>query len=52
MGHEFLGVIDVLGSEVSELKRGDLVVAPFACSDVRWSWASPSSTPPRSTAHT
>ncbi|WP_433444510.1 zinc-dependent alcohol dehydrogenase family protein [Nonomuraea sp. CA-141351] len=33
MGHEFLGVIEDLGSEVSGLKRGDLVVAPFAYSD-------------------
>ncbi|MEV4112109.1 zinc-dependent alcohol dehydrogenase family protein [Nonomuraea sp. NPDC049695] len=33
MGHEFLGVIEDLGSEVSGLKRGDLVVAPFAWSD-------------------
>ncbi|MBU3064272.1 alcohol dehydrogenase catalytic domain-containing protein [Nocardia sp. NEAU-G5] len=29
MGHEFLGVVEDLGSEVSGLKRGDLVVAPF-----------------------
>ncbi|MFB9526800.1 zinc-dependent alcohol dehydrogenase family protein [Nonomuraea roseola] len=33
MGHEFLGVIEELGGEVSGLKRGDLVVAPFAYSD-------------------
>ncbi|MEU6644063.1 zinc-dependent alcohol dehydrogenase family protein [Saccharomonospora sp. NPDC046836] len=33
MGHEFLGVVEDLGSEVSGLKRGDLVVAPFAFSD-------------------
>ncbi|MEU6717970.1 alcohol dehydrogenase catalytic domain-containing protein [Nonomuraea sp. NPDC046802] len=33
MGHEFLGVIEELGSEVSGLRRGDLVVAPFAYSD-------------------
>jgi threonine dehydrogenase-like Zn-dependent dehydrogenase len=33
MGHEFLGVIEDLGSEVSGLKRGDVVVAPFAYSD-------------------
>ncbi|MEU7864259.1 alcohol dehydrogenase catalytic domain-containing protein [Nonomuraea sp. NPDC049141] len=30
MGHEFLGVIEDFGSQVSGLKRGDLVVAPFA----------------------
>ncbi|QOV45075.1 zinc-binding dehydrogenase [Streptomyces chromofuscus] len=33
MGHEFLGVVEELGSEVAGLKRGDLVVAPFAYAD-------------------
>jgi threonine dehydrogenase-like Zn-dependent dehydrogenase len=33
MGHEFLGVVEDVGSEVSGLKRGDLVVAPFAWAD-------------------
>ncbi|MEU6789719.1 zinc-dependent alcohol dehydrogenase family protein [Nonomuraea angiospora] len=33
MGHEFLGVIEDLGRQVSGLERGDLVVAPFAYSD-------------------
>jgi threonine dehydrogenase-like Zn-dependent dehydrogenase len=33
IGHEFLGVIEDLGSEVSGLRRGDLVVAPFVWSD-------------------
>ncbi|MFJ8749998.1 alcohol dehydrogenase catalytic domain-containing protein [Streptomyces sp. NPDC102441] len=33
MGHEFLGTVEELGSEVSGLKRGDLVVAPFAFAD-------------------
>jgi threonine dehydrogenase-like Zn-dependent dehydrogenase len=33
MGHEFLGVVGDLGSDVSGLKRGDLVVAPFVWSD-------------------
>ncbi|RVX41024.1 threonine dehydrogenase-like Zn-dependent dehydrogenase [Nonomuraea polychroma] len=33
MGHEFLGVIEDLGSQVSGLRRGDVVVAPFAYSD-------------------
>ncbi|MFE4494564.1 alcohol dehydrogenase catalytic domain-containing protein [Streptomyces niveus] len=33
MGHEFLGVIEETGSDVSGLGRGDLVVAPFAYAD-------------------
>jgi len=33
MGHEFIGIVEDLGSEVRTLKRGDLVVAPFAFSD-------------------
>ncbi|MFJ9585997.1 zinc-dependent alcohol dehydrogenase family protein [Streptomyces acidicola] len=33
MGHEFLGVIEETGSDVSGLKAGDLVVAPFVWSD-------------------
>jgi threonine dehydrogenase-like Zn-dependent dehydrogenase len=33
MGHEFLGVVEELGSKVSGLNRGDLVVAPFAFAD-------------------
>ncbi|GAA2011770.1 alcohol dehydrogenase catalytic domain-containing protein [Catenulispora yoronensis] len=33
IGHEFLGVIEDLGSEVSGLSRGDLVLAPFVWSD-------------------
>lgn len=33
MGHEFLGVIEDLGSEVSGLTRGDVVIAPFAWAD-------------------
>lgn len=33
MGHEFLGVVEELGPQVSGLKRGDLVVAPFAYAD-------------------
>ncbi|WP_250563331.1 zinc-binding dehydrogenase [Sphaerisporangium fuscum] len=33
MGHEFLGVVEDIGSEVSGLKRGDLVVAPFVWAD-------------------
>lgn len=33
MGHEFIGVVEDIGSEVETLKKGDLVVAPFAYSD-------------------
>jgi threonine dehydrogenase-like Zn-dependent dehydrogenase len=33
MGHEFLGIIEDLGSEVSGLKAGDLVVASFLWQD-------------------
>ncbi|MFJ1649562.1 alcohol dehydrogenase catalytic domain-containing protein [Streptomyces sp. NPDC088258] len=33
MGHEFIGVVEELGSEVSGLSRGDLVVSPFAFAD-------------------
>lgn len=33
MGHEFLGVIEETGSEVTGLAVGDLVVSPFASSD-------------------
>lgn len=33
IGHEFIGVIQDVGSDVSNFKRGDLVVAPFVWSD-------------------
>ena len=33
IGHEFLGVVEDVGSEVSGLQRGDVVVAPFVWSD-------------------
>jgi threonine dehydrogenase-like Zn-dependent dehydrogenase len=33
MGHEFIGVVEDVGSDVRTIKRGDLVVAPFAWSD-------------------
>ncbi|WP_208641667.1 zinc-binding dehydrogenase [Streptomyces africanus] len=33
MGHEFLGVVEETGSEVSGLEPGDLVVAPFTYCD-------------------
>ncbi|MFD9545400.1 zinc-binding dehydrogenase [Streptomyces sp. NPDC060022] len=33
MGHEFLGFVEEIGSEVAGLKRGDFVLAPFAYAD-------------------
>ena len=33
MGHEFIGVVEDVGADVRTVKRGDLVVAPFAISD-------------------
>ena len=33
MGHEFIGVVADVGADVRTIKRGDLVVAPFAFSD-------------------
>lgn len=33
MGHEFLGVVEQVGSAVTTLKPGDFVVSPFAVSD-------------------
>jgi threonine dehydrogenase-like Zn-dependent dehydrogenase len=33
MGHEFIGIVEDAGSAVGTVKKGDLVVAPFAWSD-------------------
>jgi threonine dehydrogenase-like Zn-dependent dehydrogenase len=33
MGHEFIGVVEAVGSDVRNVKPGDVVVAPFAWSD-------------------
>ncbi|KQT93473.1 IMP dehydrogenase [Marmoricola sp. Leaf446] len=33
MGHEFIGVVEEVGGNVTTLSKGDLVVAPFAFSD-------------------
>src|SRR5215212_4577403 len=33
MGHEFIGLVEAVGSDVHTVKKGDLVVAPFAWSD-------------------
>jgi threonine dehydrogenase-like Zn-dependent dehydrogenase len=33
MGHEFIGVVEEVGSEVTRIKPGDFVIAPFAYFD-------------------
>ena len=33
VGHEFVGIVEDTGSQVTTVKKGDLVVAPFAISD-------------------
>ncbi|ASU58519.1 zinc-dependent alcohol dehydrogenase family protein [Nocardiopsis dassonvillei] len=33
MGHELIGVVEETGAEVATLRKGDLVVSPFAVSD-------------------
>src|SRR6266571_4719121 len=33
MGHEFIGLVDAVGSGVRTMKTGDLVLAPFVVSD-------------------
>ncbi|MEW1616553.1 MULTISPECIES: zinc-dependent alcohol dehydrogenase family protein [unclassified Streptomyces] len=33
IGHEFLGIVEAVGSEVRDLRPGDFVVAPFVWSD-------------------
>jgi threonine dehydrogenase-like Zn-dependent dehydrogenase len=33
IGHEFVGVVEDVGSDVENLNRGDFVIAPFAFSD-------------------
>src|SRR3954469_5596750 len=33
IGHEFVGVVEDVGAEVTDIKKGDLVIAPFAFSD-------------------
>ena len=33
IGHEFMGVVEEVGSEVLVIRKGDLVIAPFAFSD-------------------
>ena len=33
IGHEFVGVVEEVGAEVTTLRKGDLVISPFAFSD-------------------
>jgi threonine dehydrogenase-like Zn-dependent dehydrogenase len=33
IGHEFVGVVEDVGADVADFKRGDFVIAPFAFSD-------------------
>ena len=33
IGHEFIGVVEDVGAEVRDVKKGDFVIAPFAYSD-------------------
>jgi threonine dehydrogenase-like Zn-dependent dehydrogenase len=33
LGHEFIGIVEDVGAEVGRVKRGDLVVSPWAFSD-------------------
>jgi threonine dehydrogenase-like Zn-dependent dehydrogenase len=33
IGHEFVGVVEEVGSDVANVKKGDFVIAPFAFSD-------------------
>jgi threonine dehydrogenase-like Zn-dependent dehydrogenase len=33
IGHEFIGVVEEVGSDVTTVKKGDFVIAPFAWSD-------------------
>ncbi|MFZ0252142.1 MAG: zinc-dependent alcohol dehydrogenase family protein [Acidimicrobiales bacterium] len=34
IGHEFIGIVEDVGSDVSDITRGDLVIAPFIYSDM------------------
>lgn len=33
IGHEFMGIVEEVGPEVTKVKPGDLVVAPFSAAD-------------------
>src|SRR5271167_510067 len=34
IGHEFIGVVEDVGTDVNAIARGDLVIAPFIYSDM------------------
>src|SRR2546430_16380077 len=34
IGHEFIGVVEDIGSDVRKVQKGDFVIAPFAFSEV------------------
>src|SRR5216117_2862479 len=36
MGHEAIGVVEAVGGEVRKIRRGDVVIMPFAFSDGTW----------------
>ncbi|WP_034275614.1 zinc-binding dehydrogenase [Actinospica robiniae] len=38
MGHEFLGIVEDIGTEVTGFKRGDLVLSPFTYADNTCYW--------------
>ena len=33
MGHELIGIVEEIGSEVTHVRKGDFVIAPFAFQD-------------------
>ena len=45
IGHEFIGVVEEVGSDVHDINKGDLVIAPFTycdgtCANCRAGWPS------------
>jgi threonine dehydrogenase-like Zn-dependent dehydrogenase len=50
MGHEFLGVVEDVGSQVSGLKAGDLVITPFTWADNTCNFCRKGCTPRAGTA--
>src|SRR5437016_558158 len=50
MGHEAIGVVEEVGAEVRTIKRGDVVVMPFAFSDGTCAFCHEGCTPPACTS--